>query len=87
MPEGPFGVDRPLADFRPFGPIFRKEPDLISELKKAIGDEESARTEYQTLIELLEENGYDDKAEIVRGIQQDEIEHRKTFKDIKEDIE
>ena len=74
MPRGPFGLPRATS----IGPFVKG--GIVTELENAIGDEGSAETEYQKLIDLLEQGGYEEKAERVREIQKDEIRHRKQFK-------
>jgi len=82
MPKGPLGEPR----FTSIGPFVEEEKGLVTELENAIGDESSAEKEYQRLIDLLEKNGYDDMAGRVREIQQEEIDHRRQFKNMLSEI-
>lgn len=81
MARGPFGFPRPMG----IGPLTTSDR-LITELENAIGDETSAQNEYQKLIDLLEREGYPDKADQVRRIQEQESRHQKQFKNILSEI-
>lgn len=79
-------MKRPLADKRPIGPFIQSEADpterLIAELESMVESEESARDEYAKAITMLEQQGYTDMAEQVRSIRDDEIRHRKEFRNM-----
>lgn len=72
--EGPAGINRPL--------VGNQEERLIAELEDAIGDESSAGVEYQRLINMLMRNGYEQEADVVRDIQQQEMKHKDKFQAI-----
>ena len=88
MERDRFGVPRPLVDDgegpagfdRPF--VGNQEERLIAELENAIGDENSAGVEYQRLINMLMRNGYEQEADVVRDIQQQEMKHKDQFQAI-----
>lgn len=89
MTEDRFGIERPLVDEKGKGPVGVSRPlvktndeMLIAELESNIESEDDARTEYERTINLLEQNGYPDLADIVRDIQEDEIRHNEEFKTI-----
>lgn len=72
--QGPAGVNRPL--------VGSQEKRLIAELETAINDESAAGVEYQRLINLLMRTGYEQQADIVRDIQQQEMTHKGKFENI-----
>lgn len=79
-------MQRPLADSRPFGPFVSQsanaEERLVAELENVVGSEESAREEYEGVIRLLRERGFDSEAEVVEDIMEDEIRHREELMNI-----
>lgn len=82
-----YRMKRPLADRRPIGPFITSTPGdpterLVGELESMIEDEESAKEEYARVIKMLEDNGYNDMADQVRSIRDDEIRHSKEFRNM-----
>lgn len=76
--KGPLGFDRPLAG--------DETERLIAEIENNIESEQSANTEYQKTIDMLEMRGFSDLATQVKNIQEDEIRHNREFKNILSEV-
>lgn len=72
--EGPAGVDRPL--------VRNQEERLVVELESMISDENAANVEYQRIINMLMRTGFEDQADVVRTIRDQEREHKSKLENI-----
>lgn len=83
-------MDRLFADKRPIGPFMElggsDVEKLIDEVDSAIGKEESLQDDYARIAKMLEDQGFQDLSEQVRGMRADKAQNSQMLNNILSEV-